>query len=55
MPTISEIDRSRLDQPVTINELSIALKDLPNDKTPGTDGLASNFYSLLGQIIVPLS
>ena len=46
MPIISEIDKTNLNQPISLNELSAALRDLPNDKTPGTDGLTSNFYKV---------
>ena len=32
------------EKPITIRELGEALKHLPNNKTPGTDGLTTEFY-----------
>ena len=29
---------------ITLNECSNVLRDMPNNKTPGTDGLPTEFY-----------
>jgi hypothetical protein len=42
--TIDDIDKDNLDQPVTYDELALALKDLENNKSPGSDGFNANFY-----------
>ena len=42
--TIDDIDRNALDNVITLNEISLALNDLPNNKTPGCDGLDASFY-----------
>ena len=35
------------DLELTLTEIEHALKDLPNDKTPGNDGFSTNFYKIL--------
>ena len=41
---ISDVDRDALDIPITYEEISNSLKELPNNKSPGSDGLNANFY-----------
>ena len=35
-----------LDRPIEVEEISQALKELKNDKSPGTDGFPANFYKI---------
>ena len=44
LPQLSESERDMLDEPITMSEISWALKNMANDKAPGTDGLSVNFY-----------
>ena len=37
-------DRDQLEQPLTLEELKIALNNLPNQKMPGCNSLSSEFY-----------
>ena len=46
LPTLSMEDQQELENTITVAELGRALNKLPNDKTPGTDGLTSNFYKM---------
>ncbi len=41
---ISDIDKMTLEMDFTIEELSKALKTMPNNKSPGCDGLPTEFY-----------
>jgi hypothetical protein len=41
---IEDDDRDILDQPMTMTELTKAIKALPHNKTPGSDGWNSEFY-----------
>ncbi len=41
IPKLSEEESKCCDKPITLLELGKALKDLPNKKTPGTDGLTT--------------
>ena len=44
VPKLEQADKDLCDQPITLEELSASLKELPNNKTPGTDGLTTDFY-----------
>jgi hypothetical protein len=44
--TIEDEDKQVLDHPITIDELTKAVKELPNNKTPGSDGLPVEFYKM---------
>ena len=44
IPKISEDLKSQTESPISESELLLALKDLPNGKSPGIDGLPSEFY-----------
>ena len=41
---ISSAERNYLDEDITVEELRIALKDFDIEKTPGCDGLTTEFY-----------
>ena len=43
-PILTEPDKNSCDTPITIEECSKALKLLPNNKSPGSDGFTTNFY-----------
>ena len=42
--SISEADKARLDQPFSLEEFEVALRQMPNGRTPGADGLSVKFY-----------
>ena len=44
IPKLGPNEQATLSQPITIKEMSNALKEMANDKTPGLDGLTTNFY-----------
>ena len=44
IPCISEEDKQNLNNPITKQELANAIKELPNGKSPGTDGIPIEFY-----------
>ena len=43
-PKLSDNDVELCDAHITVEELGKALKDMPNKKSPGTDGLTADFY-----------
>ena len=44
IPILSEEEKVLCDRPICIDEVSNSLKSLSNNKTPGSDGLTTNFY-----------
>ena len=46
IPQISEATKIKLEQPFSLQELSLAVKSMKNNKTPGTDGLPIDFYKV---------
>ena len=46
IPKISEEDRQTLDSKIELPEVSLALKELANNKCPGTDGLPADLYKM---------
>jgi len=46
IPKLSAEDKNKCDDVLTMDECTSALKELPNNKSPGSDGFASDFYKL---------
>lgn len=44
---ISDAQRKKLEDPITLEDLSCAVKDMKNNKTPGCDGLPIEIYKIL--------
>ena len=47
-PQLKNSDMNLCDDKISTEEIAKALKNLPNDKTPGSDGFSTNFYKLFG-------
>ncbi len=45
-PSISDRDKVLMDRDISIDDLKHALKCMPNNKTPGCDGLPADFYKV---------
>lgn len=46
MPTLSQKERDQLKKTIFTEELAVAIKDLKTGKSPGPDGLTSQYYKL---------
>ena len=46
IPQIDKVDREMLDQDITMDEVGVALRNLDNNKQPGTDGIPPDFYKM---------
>ena len=44
IPKLSVTDKSFCDMTLQKNDYALALTNLANDKSPGSDGLSTNFY-----------
>lgn len=51
VPTLPEKDRIPCDEKLTESELHKALLSMENDKSPGNDGLTTNFYKHFWHIL----
>lgn len=49
LPTLSAIDKTSLESPITLEELKSAVTDMPNHKSPGPDGLPLSSISIMGR------
>src|SRR5438128_2236421 len=52
-PTISQTQKHFLADTITIEEVSKAISQSPNNKAPGPDGIPSEFYTHYQDILVP--
>ena len=43
-PTLNDEDKENCDKGLTLEEIGQSLKELPNNKAPGTDGFTADFY-----------
>ena len=53
MPTICEESKNILENPVTAEELNMAIQTLQSGKSPGTDGFPSEFYKKFSTHLIP--
>ena len=44
IPKLNEAQNELLDSELCVTELTMALKEMSNDKSPGLDGFTTNFY-----------
>ena len=50
---LNRVDKELCDAPITMNKIVEAINSLKNGKSPGTDGLTSEFYQLFSKKIAP--
>lgn len=50
---LSSVDQAFCDDPITLIEIEEAIKSLKTNKSPGTDGLSSEFYLIFCKNIAP--
>jgi len=50
---LENTDQIFCDSPITLKEIEEAIKSLKTNKSPGTDGLTSEFYHVFSEIIAP--
>lgn len=52
-PVLTDISRQQLDQPISKDELKVALGKLNKGKSPGTDGLPPEYYTAFWDLLSP--
>ena len=53
VPKLSDVDKAKLDGPITLKEASVALKNMKSDKSPGSDGFTSEFFKVFWKRLGP--
>lgn len=53
LPVLLDTDMNSLDAPITLEELRQAIVDMPNQKSPGPDGLPVEVYKQYGEVLAP--
>lgn len=53
IPVIEEADKEELEQPITLEEIKMAVAEMANNKSPGPDGLPTEIYKSYGEILLP--
>ena len=46
IPKVSEDQKQLLSTEITVEEIGVAIRDMPRNKTPGSDGIPADFYKL---------
>ncbi len=54
LPTIDPTSAKFIDRPITKEEIEKAIKNLKNNKSPGTDGFTNEFYKNYIDLISPI-
>ena len=54
IPTLADELKEQCDLPLSIEECGVALSKLQNNKSPGSDGLTTNFYKFFWKDIKEL-
>lgn len=54
LPSLSEEQQKKLDDPITVNEIIDVIQKLPNGKAPGLDGFTDEFFKLYMNEVSPL-
>lgn len=52
-PQLTYEHRRDFDAPLTVEELQVALAEIPNCKAPGSDGLPMEIYKQYADILLP--
>lgn len=54
LPQLNELQKNKLELPISQDELFAALQRMPNNKAPGPDGFPAEFYKQFWSILSPL-
>ena len=53
LPKLTDDEANQLEGQITLSELSIALKNMKSNKSPGTDGFSSEFFKVFWKKLGP--
>ena len=54
LPTVNWEEIEIMNNPITSTEIEAVIKNLPKDKSPGTDGFTGEFYQIFSDELMPI-
>ena len=54
LPKLNQEEIENMNRPITGNEMETVIKNLPTDKSPGTDGFTGEFYQTFREELTPI-
>ena len=53
-PKLNQEEIENLDKPITSTEINTVIKNLPTNKSPGSDGFTGEFYQIFREELMPI-
>ena len=54
LPSLNQEERENMKRPLTSTEIETVIKNLPRNKSPGTDGFTHEFYQTFREELTPI-
>ena len=54
LPKLNQEERENLIRPITSMEIKTVIKNIPTNKSPGSDGFTGEFYQKFRQELIPI-
>ena len=54
LPKLNQEEIEKLNRPITSTEIKTVIKNLPTNKSPGSDGFTGEFYQKLREELTPI-
>ena len=54
LPSLNQDEIEILNKPITSTEIEVVIKNLPKNKSPGSDGFMGGFYQTFREELMPI-